>query len=165
MQLAAWLLAGVFTTTLLAFQQETSKAGPSQPLPYSHKTHLALGLKCAICHVNPEPGDRMEFPATAKCMSCHTTIAKDKPAIQKLAEFAKSNEPIPWVRVYVVSAGVYWNHRSHLEAGVKCESCHGPVAQMDVMANVTNVTTMAGCVECHKLMKAGTGCGFCHEGK
>jgi len=34
-----------------------------------------------------------------------------------------------------------------------------------VMANVTNVTTMAGCVECHQQMKAGTGCGFCHEGK
>jgi hypothetical protein len=37
--------------------------------------------------------------------------------------------------------------------------------QMDVMANVTNVTTMSGCVECHQQMKAGTGCEFCHEGK
>jgi hypothetical protein len=47
----------------------------------------------------------------------------------------------------MVSAGVYWNHRSHLDAGVKCEICHGPVAQM---ANVTNVTTMPGCVDCHQ---------------
>lgn len=160
MQVVLWLLAAT-----LAFQQDSSRTAPTQPLPYSHKTHLALGLKCADCHTNPEPGDRMEFPATSKCMACHTTIAKDKPAIQKLAEFAKSKQPIPWARVYTVSAAVYWNHRSHLEANVKCETCHGPVAQMDVMANVTNVTTMAGCVECHQQMKAGTGCAFCHEGK
>ncbi len=158
MDAAAWLL-------VLVFGFDTTASAPVQPLPYSHKTHLALGLKCAGCHVNPEPGDRMEFPATGKCMACHATLAKDKPAIQKLAEFAKSKQPIPWARVYAVSAGVYWNHRSHLEAGVKCETCHGPVAQMDVMANVTSVTTMAGCVECHRQMKAGTGCAFCHEGK
>jgi len=160
MQTALWLLVAT-----LAFQQDVSKTAPTQPLPYSHKTHLAAGLKCGDCHANPDPGDRMEFPATAKCMACHTTIAKDKSSIQKLAEFAKSKQPIPWVRVYAVSAGVYWNHRAHLDAGVKCETCHGPVAQMDVMANVTNVTTMAGCVECHQQRNAGTGCEFCHEGK
>ena len=149
----------------LAFQQADSKTAPSQPLPYSHRTHVALGLQCGDCHTNPEPGDRMEFPATAKCMACHTTVAKEKPAIQKLAEFAKARQPIPWARVYVLPAGVYWNHRSHLEANLKCASCHGPVAQMAVMANVTNVTTMAGCVECHRQRKAGTGCEFCHEGR
>ncbi len=102
----------------------------------------------------------MGFPETAKCMACHTTIAKDKPAIQKLTAFAASKQPIPWARVYAVSAGVYWNHRSHLDAGVKCEACHGPVAEMEAMANVTNVTTMAGCVNCHKQSKAGAGCHF-----
>ncbi len=160
MQVTLWLLLAA----MVAFQQDHA-AAPTQPLPYSHKTHLALGLKCGDCHTNPDPGDRMEFPDTAKCMACHSTIAKDKPAIQKLAEFAKTKQPIPWVRVYAVSAAVYWNHRSHLDAQVKCEACHGAVAQMDVMANVTNVTTMAGCVDCHKQSKAGTGCAFCHEGK
>jgi hypothetical protein len=137
----------------------------AQPLPYSHKTHLALGLKCGDCHVNPEPGDRMGFPETSKCMTCHATISKEKPAIQKLAAFAASKQPIPWARVYAVSAGVFWNHRSHLEASVKCEACHGPVAGMEVMTMVTDVTTMTGCVNCHKQSKAGTGCQFCHEGK
>ena len=160
MDAALWLLASA-----LAFQPPANKPSPAQPLPYSHKTHLALGLKCAACHPNPEPGDRMEFPEAAQCMACHTAIATNKPAIQKLAGYSKSRQPIPWVRVYVLPAGIYWNHRSHLEAGVKCESCHGPVAQMDAMANVTNVTTMAGCLECHLRMKAGAGCEFCHEGK
>jgi hypothetical protein len=156
---ALWLLSAV-----LAFQPEPSGA-PAQPLPYSHKTHLALGLQCVSCHANPEPGDRMGFPATAICMTCHRTIAKNKPSIQKLAEFARSDRPIPWARVFVVSAAVYWNHRSHLEAGVKCATCHGPVEQMDVIANATNTTSMAACVDCHRQSKAGTGCAFCHEGK
>jgi hypothetical protein len=138
---------------------------PVQPVPYSHKKHLALGLKCQQCHVNPEPGDRMTFPATATCMGCHATIAKDKPSIQKLAEFAKSNQPVPWARIYVVSSWVYWNHRSHLEAKMTCEMCHGQVAEMDVMAKVSNVTTMAGCINCHRRNDASTGCQYCHADK
>ena len=92
---------------MLAFQPGVSKIPPVQPLPYSHKTHLALGLKCAGCHKNPEPGDRMEFPGVAQCMACHSVIAKNKPAIHKLAEFSKSDRPVPWVRVYVLPAGIY----------------------------------------------------------
>jgi hypothetical protein len=98
-------------------------------------------------------------------MTCHLSIGKDKAAIQKLAEFARSKEPIPWVRVYSVPAQVYWNHRSHLTAGVQCETCHGQVSQMDMMAKATNVTTMDGCVECHRSNNAATGCGYCHEEK
>ena len=98
-------------------------------------------------------------------MTCHLSIGKDKAAIQKLAEFARSKEPIPWVRVYSVPAQVYWNHRSHLTAGVQCETCHGQVSQMDMMAKATNVTTMDGCVECHRSNNASTGCGYCHEEK
>jgi hypothetical protein len=143
----------------------TKSEPPAQPIPYSHKKHLAFGLKCQQCHINPEPGDRMTLPATSKCMTCHVTIAKDKPSIQKLAEFAKSNQPIPWVRVYVVSSWVYWNHRSHLEAKMTCEMCHGPVEEMEVMTKVSNVTTMAGCIDCHRKKDASTGCRYCHADK
>jgi Cytochrome c7 and related cytochrome c/Class III cytochrome C family len=160
--------------------QETTPSGPAkqdkptpatepapreQPIPYSHKTHLALGLKCLECHPNPEPGDRMTLPAADKCMECHSFIAKDKPAIQKLAEFAKSKQSVPWVRVYVVSGWVYWNHRAHLEAGMKCEMCHGEVSEMKVMTKVTNVTTMEGCIDCHRKNDASTGCQYCHADK
>ena len=138
---------------------------PVQPLPYSHKVHLARGLKCNDCHPNPDPGDRMTFAPVTKCMACHVTIAKDRPAIQKLAEYAKSKEPIPWVRVYSVAAGVYWSHRSHLEEGLKCDDCHGQVAEMDVVAKFKDVTTMQGCINCHRQHRAETGCEFCHEGK
>src|ERR1700676_3605089 len=138
-------------------------SAPTQPLPYSHKTHLALGLQCLTCHTNPEPGRLMTFPATSTCMACHTTIAKDKPSIQKLATFAKSGQQIPWVRVYVVLPGVNWTHRKHLEAGMKCEMCHGQVAQMETMSEATSVTTMGVCIKCHAANNAPTVCQTCHS--
>jgi hypothetical protein len=47
--------------------------GPIQPLPFSHKQHAgALSLDCKMCHVNPDPGELMTYPATATCMTCHT---------------------------------------------------------------------------------------------
>lgn len=135
---------------------------PEQPIPYSHKTHLALGLPCSTCHTNPAPGNMMTFPATSTCMSCHVSIATNKPAIQKLASFSKSRQPIPWVRVYKVLPGVTWTHRKHLDAGMKCQMCHGQVAQMDRMSEATSVTTMAVCLSCHKEHGAPTACSTCH---
>jgi hypothetical protein len=137
-------------------------SGPVQPIPYSHKTHLALGLQCMFCHTNPEPGKLMTYPPTSTCMSCHTAIAKDKPAIQKLAGFAKSRQPIPWVRIYTVLPGVNWAHRIHVQAGMKCEMCHGQVAQMEVMSEATSVTTMYSCLTCHQQNNAKAACSACH---
>jgi hypothetical protein len=135
---------------------------PAQPLPYSHKTHLAVGLQCKLCHTNPDPGKLMTFPAASVCMTCHASVAKDKPAIRQLADFAKSGKPIPWVRVYNVTPGVTWTHRKHVEAGVKCDTCHGQVAQMDAMSEATSVTAMAVCITCHAQNKAPTVCQTCH---
>jgi hypothetical protein len=137
-------------------------APPVQPLPYSHKTHLALGLECQACHTNPDPGNLMTFPAIATCMSCHNAIAKNKPTIQKLASFAKSNQTIPWVRVYSLTPGVTWSHRKHIAAGLKCETCHGQVAEMSAMSQTTSVTSMGVCINCHKLHNAPTVCQTCH---
>jgi len=136
---------------------------PVQPIPYSHKQHLAMGLECKNCHTNPEPGKLMTFPATSACMQCHVTIAKNKPAIQKLAEYAKSQQPIPWVRVYKVLPGVAWSHRAHLAAGMKCETCHGQVAQSEAMSETTSVVTMYSCLSCHEMNHASTACETCHR--
>jgi hypothetical protein len=138
------------------------RPAPVQPLPYSHKQHVALGLDCRLCHVNPDPGTLMTYPAAALCMSCHQTTAADRPAIQKLAGFASSGKPIPWVRVYQLPDFVFWNHRSHLAAGIECATCHGPVAQRDVIAQETSILTMQGCLSCHEKRQVLTDCGDCH---
>jgi hypothetical protein len=150
-------------TKMMVPDNPSEHPAPEQPLPYSHKKHLAFGLECKKCHTNPDPGKFMTFPATSTCMECHVTIAKSKPSIQKLAEYAKSKQAIPWVRVYTVLPGVTWNHRPHVEAGVKCETCHGPVAQMDAIAEVTSVTTMYSCLNCHEMNHAKGACDTCHK--
>jgi len=136
---------------------------PVQPIPYSHKKHLALGLDCKTCHRNPEPGKLMTFPDAARCMQCHATVAKDKPSIQKLASYAKSKQAVPWVRVYRVLPGVAWSHGPHLQAGWNCETCHGQVRGMEQMSEVTSVTTMYVCLNCHEMNHAKTACDTCHK--
>jgi len=138
-------------------------AAPTQPLPYSHKTHLALKIGCQFCHTNPDPGQLMTFPATSTCMTCHQSVATDSPAIKKLAEFDRSHQAIPWARVYKVLPGVKWGHRFHLAAGLKCQNCHGPVQEMPAMYEKTSVTTMGVCISCHEKNHAKTVCSTCHS--
>lgn len=166
MKRIAWLVLALFPP-LGAWAQVPANPSvppaPAQPLPYSHKTHLALGLRCQQCHTNPDAGAQMSFPVTATCMMCHDKIAKDRPAIQKLAEFANSSQPVPWVRVYQITPGVTWTHRKHLQAGVQCAVCHGNVAQLTAMTQTTSVTAMASCISCHQAHNASTACATCHS--
>ena len=137
--------------------------GPVQPIPYSHNQHLAQGLVCGDCHVNPDQGALMTLPPTDTCMSCHKTSAAGQPSIQKLALFASSNTPIPWVRVYRLPEYVYWSHATHIQAGITCADCHGPVAERDVITQETNVASKPGCLSCHETRQVFTDCGACHE--
>jgi hypothetical protein len=135
---------------------------PEQPLPFSHKTHLASALTCQTCHANPDPGTQMTFPATESCMSCRSTIAKDKAAIMTLQDFSLAGVRIPWVRVYAITPGVTWSHRAHLDAGTQCETCHGDVSQFDAMAEVKAIRAMASCISCHQAHEAPAECVTCH---
>ena len=136
--------------------------GEPQPVPYSHKTHLALGLECASCHSNPDPGESMGYPPESFCMTCHQAIKAESPHIQKLAAAAKENKPLPWVRVYQLKEYVYFSHRVHIQASTTCETCHGPVRERDVIAREVE-HNMRSCVACHQAKKARDDCKACHE--
>ena len=135
---------------------------PVQPIPYSHKQHLAMGLKCANCHEMADPGEMMGIPAVSKCMTCHQTVKKDSPAIQKLAAYAGRQEPVPWVRIYQIPSYVFFSHKWHLAAGAKCETCHGKVSERDRMFRETDIS-MGGCQSCHRENKASLDCTTCHD--
>ena len=136
--------------------------GPEQPIPFSHKLHVTQGLDCKDCHENPDPGEAMSIAATSKCMTCHESIKTDSPAIQKLAAFDRDHKAIPWVRVYSVPDYVFFSHKKHLNAGAKCENCHGQVAQRDRLFKETDLS-MAGCSECHRQRNATQACDGCHD--
>ncbi len=136
---------------------------PAQPIPFSHKTHAGTAkLPCRMCHPNPDPGDSMTIAPASVCMQCHSSIDTDHPAIQKLAAFAKSNTPIPWVRVYQIPTYVSFSHRSHVKAGHACQDCHGPVATRAQLFREADIS-MGGCMNCHRLKKVSIDCTFCHD--
>ena len=151
--------------TGVVFLSVAASLPADQPLPFSHKTHSATAkLACADCHPTPVKfGQTMGYPAASKCMACHILIAREKPAIEKLAALAKSAEPVPWVRVYKLPDFVFFDHRFHLLNEATCADCHGAVAERDVITNEPNATKMTFCQSCHVKMKANNGCAACHN--
>ncbi len=57
--------------------------------------------------------------------------------------------PIPWVKVHNLPDFVYFDHRPHVNAGVTCQTCHGPVETMERVRQVQNLS-MGWCVNCHR---------------
>jgi len=134
----------------------------SQPIAYSHKKHVAMGLKCTNCHTMPGDGFLATYPKESVCMGCHSSVKTDSPEIQKLAAFAAKKESVPWVRVYRVPDIVWFNHAVHVkEAKAECTTCHGDVAQRDVLFQEKS-TSMNSCMACHAQHGAPNGCDFCH---
>jgi len=135
----------------------------AQPIPFSHKLHVGMGVPCATCHVNPQISNDMSLPPATTCMTCHSEVAKDQPDIKKLAEFAASGTPIPWVHIYPLLPGIQYSHAPHLRAQVQCTNCHGSVPDQVAMSKLTALTSMATCISCHQASQAKAECVTCHS--
>ena len=58
--------------------------------------------------------------------------------------------PIEWVKVHNLPDHVYYNHSQHVTVGeLECQTCHGPVEEMDVVRQVTPLS-MGWCINCHR---------------
>jgi hypothetical protein len=168
-----WALAPAFfaiaiaATMLSAYSGASSSQGnsPVQPIQFPHPVHVKeLGMNCLYCHnaanKSPDPG----LPAVGTCMGCHTLIGPSRPAangrpartseeIKKLQAFAPIGQPdkwkeIPWIRIHKLPEYVRFPHMRHVNAGVTCQSCHGPVQEMaQVYQNAS--LNMGWCLTCH----------------
>lgn len=132
-----------------------------QPIPYSHKKHVAMGLECKGCHTMPGKGEAATFPAETVCMQCHESVKRDSSAIQKLAEYVKKKEPVPWVRVYQLPEYVWFSHKVHVK-DAPCAKCHGDVGSREVMEKQQPMK-MNACMSCHDEHKASNECNLCHN--
>lgn len=84
---------------------------------------------------------------------------------------AKTPRPVAWTRVHNLPDFTCFDHRAHISAGVKCQTCHGPVETMERMRQAPDLT-MGWCVNCHrdatkkgvdgKHVLASTDCSTCH---
>lgn len=147
---------------------------PTQPIAYSHKLHAGqMKIDCQYCHTGVTKGRHALVPSTNICMNCHTLARNKQPEIIKLAKYYNENTPIPWKRIHKVPDYAYFNHSVHVNKGIKCESCHGNIADMEVVKQMKG-WTMTACLDCHRnpkaqlpylenVKKGPTNCGACHR--
>ena len=158
----------IVTAIVLAFVVKTAINGlytvgvqqgyaPSQPIAYSHELHAGqYEIPCQYCHTGVEIGKSANIPSANICMNCHMHIqnveGKDgiSPEIAKIYDAVDNNKPIEWVRVHNLPDLAYFNHSQHVVVGgVECQTCHGPVEEMEVVSQ-HSALTMGWCIDCHR---------------
>ncbi|WP_040279407.1 c-type cytochrome [Psychroserpens damuponensis] len=150
---------------------------PVQPIHFSHKIHAGEnGIDCKYCHSSARVSKHSGIPSLNICMNCHKSIYQvadetqqagidefnvDYNAeIQKLYKsvgwdeaeqnYTGVTEPVKWIRIHNLPDFAYFNHSQHVEvAGVQCQTCHGPVEEMEVMYQHAPLT-MGWCINCHR---------------
>jgi len=121
-----------------------------QPVQFSHEHHVTgLGIDCRYCHTSAETSAFAGIPSTHTCMTCHSQIWLNSPALEPVRESYRTDEPIPWVRVNDNADFSYFNHQIHLAKGVGCETCHGRLDQMPLTWK-EHTLFMEWCLDCHR---------------
>jgi hypothetical protein len=167
---------------------------PVQPIAYSHRLHAGeMQIQCQYCHFGADKSRHAGIPPASVCMNCHKFVtaslgavraededaAKEKraprpivsPELRKLYDAVNTGTPIAWNRIHSLPDFVYFDHRPHVNAGVACQQCHGPVEAMERVRQVSDLT-MGWCVNCHRdsnrtgvagrTVYASINCSTCH---
>jgi hypothetical protein len=138
---------------------------PRQPIDFNHKIHAGdNSIPCMYCHIQARRSPAAGVPSVNKCVNCHRIVAKDRPQIRKLMEYWAAQQPIPWVKVHDLPDFVYFPHKRHVQAGVECQTCHGPVETMVRVERLAPMK-MGWCLNCHKdhAVQNGLDCWTCHK--
>jgi hypothetical protein len=121
-----------------------------QPAPFSHQHHVAgLGIDCRYCHTSVENSRFAGIPPTKTCMNCHAQIWTKAPMLEPIRESFRSGKSLVWTRVNDLPDFVYFDHSIHINKGVGCNTCHGPVDRMPLMYNYASLQ-MEWCLNCHR---------------
>lgn len=136
-------------------------------------------IDCQYCHSSAKHSKHSGIPSVNVCMNCHMNIAEvaettkvdmgngyilgkeeldlEIAKIYKAAgwdpenlEYTGDTKPIKWVRIHNLPDFVYFNHSQHVAVqGVACQTCHGPVQEMDELHQHSELT-MGWCINCHR---------------
>ena len=105
-----------------------------QPVPFSHQHHVGgLGIDCRYCHTSVEKSPFAGIPPTKTCMNCHSQIWTGAPLLEPVRESFRTGKSLVWTRVNDLPDFVYFDHSIHINKGVGCNTCHGPVDRMPLM--------------------------------
>lgn len=140
----------------------------AQPVAFPHDIHAQqYAIDCQYCHFSAERSVDAGIPPVSTCMGCHTMIpGQNQPEeIQKVRDYWTRGEPIPWVRIHKVADHVHFPHMRHIDAGLQCQDCHGPIQEQGVLEAPLpewGDGKMGWCIGCHVERDASRDCTVCH---
>jgi len=153
---ASWTWMGMWNTNVHTGYQ------PVQPIKFPHDLHAgAMQIKCQYCHSGAYKSKNASIPSLNICMNCHKTVKTESPEIHKIYDAlgydpqtqkydSTKARPMQWIRIHNLPDLVYFNHSQHVKvAGLKCQTCHGPVETMKEVYQYSPLT-MKWCIQCHK---------------
>jgi mono/diheme cytochrome c family protein len=135
---------------------------PVQPIKFPHDLHAgAMKIDCQYCHSGAYKSKNASIPSLNVCMNCHKVVKTESPEIHKIYDAlgydpatqkydSTKTRPMQWVRIHNLPDLAYFNHSQHVKvAGLKCQTCHGPVETMKEVYQYSPLT-MKWCIQCHK---------------
>lgn len=144
---------------------------PKQPIAFSHKIHAGqFEIDCKYCHTGVMKSKQANIPSPNICMNCHSQIREGTNTgageIAKIysavgynpdqGTYSGVTKPIQWIRIHNLPDLAYFNHAQHVNVGgVQCETCHGPIKEMEVVKQFS-LLTMGWCVNCHRQTDVNT---------
>lgn len=152
---------GVHTSLAVVEAQDlgrTKDYSPDQPIKFSHRVHAGDNkTDCRYCHSIADYSKSAGIPSNNVCLNCHNVVLSGRNSgkfeINKIHRAAKSGKPIEWVRIHNLPEHAFFSHAQHVNAGkVACTKCHGPVAEMDIMKQFSDLS-MGWCINCHRNTK------------
>ena len=144
--------------------------GPDQPIAFYHSVHAGQNqIPCAYCHYTADRSVDAGIPPVQLCVGCHVPGSSAPGAVPaqaqlaypskdrdstwnaealKLVDFWKRGQAVPWVRIHKIPEHAKFPHYSHVNVGLQCQTCHGPVQEMEKVYQFSSLR-MGWCIECH----------------
>ena len=145
--------------------------GPEQPIAFYHSVHAGQNqIACMYCHYTADRSVDAGIPSVQLCVGCHVPGSSAPGAMPSqasltfptaerdtmwnrnanlLVDYWKRGEAIPWVRIHKIPEHAKFPHFMHVNAGLQCQTCHGPVQEMKKVYQFSSLR-MGWCIDCHR---------------
>jgi hypothetical protein len=82
-------------------------------------------------------------------MNCHSQIWTNAELLEPVRASYRTGQSLQWTRVNQLPDFVFFDHSIHVNKGVGCNTCHGPVDEMPLMYQQESLQ-MEWCLSCHR---------------
>ncbi len=136
-----------------------------QPVAFNHRKHVRENkIDCSTCHQYFDTQTFSGLPAIDVCATCHSEPLGKSAEEQKVVKLVRDNRPVVWNSLFRQPSHIFYSHRRHIvKAKLKCERCHGDIA--DTVTPPVRVVRlkMNDCIACHEARGVAADCTTCHR--